>query len=268
MIRKLNSADQEVLFSLLKRDPSKNLFIIGDIEIYGYETDFQELWGEFDGTGNLMAVLLRYYDSFIFYGLEGYHREGFVNIIQKHQPNVISGTLEILQPFEHDFQRYKVRDTYFAECTAASLSCLEGGLKEQVKVAVMEDALRLAAAVSQIEEFDSVKLESIESQASKLQKALQSKADRYYYIEEDGKIVSGIRTTAENSLSAMIVGVFTLPEYRKRGYTSVILGKMLTDLFQDKQSVCLFYDNPKAGNIYKRAGFQDIGMWRMMTRAD
>ncbi|MCL1949790.1 MAG: hypothetical protein FWF59_08670 [Turicibacter sp.] len=36
MIRKLHSADHEALFSLLKRDPSKNLFIIGDIEIYGF----------------------------------------------------------------------------------------------------------------------------------------------------------------------------------------------------------------------------------------
>lgn len=31
--------------------------------------------------------------------------------------------------------------------------------------------------------------------------------------------------------------------------------------------LCLFYDNPAAGRIYKRIGFRDIGKWCMWTYA-
>lgn len=44
MIRKLTKKDHEQVFSFLKEEVALNLFIIGDIEAFGYETDFQELW--------------------------------------------------------------------------------------------------------------------------------------------------------------------------------------------------------------------------------
>jgi predicted GNAT family acetyltransferase len=30
--------------------------------------------------------------------------------------------------------------------------------------------------------------------------------------------------------------------------------------------LCLFYDNPKAGNIYKRLGFKDVDKWVMLSK--
>ncbi|COE77517.1 Predicted acetyltransferase [Streptococcus pneumoniae] len=52
MIRKLTKKDHEQVFAYLKEEAALNLFIIGDIEAFGYDTDFQELWGVFkeDGT--------------------------------------------------------------------------------------------------------------------------------------------------------------------------------------------------------------------------
>ena len=44
MIRKLTRDDEAACFNLLKTKPAENLFIIGDIEAYGFETDFQKLW--------------------------------------------------------------------------------------------------------------------------------------------------------------------------------------------------------------------------------
>ena len=67
MIRKLMQKDHEIVQALLQQEPAYNLFIIGDIEAYGYESEFQELWGDFTPDGNLRAVLLRYYQSFIPY---------------------------------------------------------------------------------------------------------------------------------------------------------------------------------------------------------
>ncbi len=62
MIRTLTQADHEQVISFLTKEPSMNLFIIGDIEAFGYDQDFQQLWGEFDESGALQAV---FYDFMI-----------------------------------------------------------------------------------------------------------------------------------------------------------------------------------------------------------
>lgn len=43
MLRRLNQNDHDVCIKLLKTRPAENLFIIGDIEVYGYEQEFQKL---------------------------------------------------------------------------------------------------------------------------------------------------------------------------------------------------------------------------------
>ncbi|KFN01552.1 acetyltransferase domain protein [Bacillus clarus] len=57
MIRKLTKKDNEQVFTFLKEEAAMNLFMIGDIEAFGYETDFQELWGNFNKDGTLKSIL-------------------------------------------------------------------------------------------------------------------------------------------------------------------------------------------------------------------
>ncbi len=44
MIRKLTVSDNDRLMEYLKEEKSFNLFIIGDVENFGYDSDFQEIW--------------------------------------------------------------------------------------------------------------------------------------------------------------------------------------------------------------------------------
>lgn len=61
MIRRLYEADRERVMELAGRNPSINLFIIGDVENFGFEQEFMELWGECESPdGPLKAVLLRF----------------------------------------------------------------------------------------------------------------------------------------------------------------------------------------------------------------
>lgn len=78
-------------------------------------------------------------------------------------------------------------------------------------------------------------------------------------------MVSTASTTAENSLSAMVVGVATLENYKKKGYATKCMLKLCSDLLHEGKELCFFYDNPTTGVIYKRIGFEDIGVWMMYT---
>ena len=265
MIRKLTKRDDEQVMKLVLPEASINLFIIGDIEMYGYEADFQELWGDFDKHHQLRGILLRYYEYFIVYGLEDYDAKGFANIIESHEKyDGISGkqgVLKLLQPYLKG--NYCNRDSYFAACRKETLKVTDNpDFHMRIEIAGIKDAKKLAELMCSIKEFT---VKDICAQTERAIKAIEDKAGRYYFIEEKGKAVSMVATAAENSKSAMLVGVCTAPEYRMKGYTTAIMSTMLQDLLAEKESVCLFYDNPQAASIYKRSGFVDIGMWTMLV---
>jgi predicted GNAT family acetyltransferase len=266
VIRKLNETTHNELIDFLSKEPALNLFILGNLENNGYDAEICEFWGDFDADGNFRGVLNRYRDFFVVYGLEGYGANGFARLIEAWETVTdISGGRSVLEQLQsHLTADWSSKEAYFAEVTADTLKGSEhSGLSKRVKRAKAEDAMRIAKILSQIDEFSERDLNTL---AERLEQEICEGMTRSYYLEEQGEMVSQVQTAAENSKSAMLVGVCTLPKYRKQGYTTAILSRMLTDLLVEKESVCLFYDNPEAGTIYKRAGFVDLGMWIMMHK--
>lgn len=89
VIRLLGENDRQTVTELVGMESALNLFIIGDIENYGMATDFQQLWGDFDPTGRLRAVLLRYYGSLIPYAPGDFDVDGLAEIIREHRDRVV-----------------------------------------------------------------------------------------------------------------------------------------------------------------------------------
>ena len=259
MIRKLKNIDNEMVMDFLKDEAALNLFIIGDIEAFGYDSDFQELWGFFGQDHDLAAILLRFHNSFIPYTKNGSMPvKEFAEIIKSHQDKVfLSGKSDLVEKFENipGLELGKKQVTYFAECkTAEHLG--QAGL--EIKTANIEDVDRVIELRSGIEEFH-----PNPSARDILLQSLKTRTGRTYYLEQDGKMVASAATAAENSMSAMIVGVCTHKDYRRKGLATAVMQKLFKDVMDEGKLLCLFYDNPEAGRIYKRLGFVDIGMWTM-----
>lgn len=258
MIRKLEAKDNQAVMDFLKEEPSINLFIIGDIEAYGYETEFQDLWGDFDETGKLRAVLLRYFNSFIPYAKSDFDVRGFANLILSNpEEPVISGKSAVVEKFEHiiGLDLGPKREMFFAECRhLISVNQTE----HDIKLATIKDVDRILNLRRQIDEF------TISKDARKmLIQDIEKGSGRTYFIEKNEKVIACASTAAENTFSAMIVGVCTDKDYRKKGYATAIMQSLIRDVLDEGRTLCLFYDNPAAGRIYKRLGFRDIGKWTM-----
>lgn len=102
MIRKLLSKDNKQLMDYLKEEKSINLFIIGDIENFGYDSDFQEIWAEFDENEQIVGVLLRYQNFYVPYSKGDFDVQGFVDIINKDKKlEVISGKKSVIEKFDN-----------------------------------------------------------------------------------------------------------------------------------------------------------------------
>ncbi|WP_409294629.1 GNAT family N-acetyltransferase [Peribacillus sp. SCS-26] len=257
MIRQLSVRDHEAVSVLLRQEPAFNLFIIGDIEAFGYRAPFQELWGEFRATDELISVLLRFHDSFIIYGPASFDAAGFAELLPKDKPVRISGKSNAVELFEgiDSLQLENKKEMYFAECSEPPREVIPHS--DKIKEAGLDDADKIMELRRAIQEF-----EADESSRELLTQSLKSKTGRTYYFEEGGRIAASASTAAENSMSAMIVGVCTHPAFRNKGYASQILNQLIAEfVVQQSKTLCLFYDNPEAGRIYRRLGFREIGKW-------
>ncbi|MFZ7944100.1 GNAT family N-acetyltransferase [Neobacillus sp. 19] len=260
MIRKLTEQDHQQVITFLSEEPSINLFIIGDLEVFGYSSEFQEIWAEFDEENMIKAVILRFHQSFIPYAKGEFDTEGFVTIMKQYnQPILLSGKSDIVEQFEvfDDLHLGKKQVTFFAECLTDEYLSTENQ-SIAINKATIKDVDQIIELRGSIEEFH------ISSDAREiLVQAMESNTSRTYYTEDNNVITSCVSTTAENSLSAMIVGVCTRKEYRRQGIATAIMQRLFQDILDEGKKLCLFYDNPEAGRIYKKLGFKDIGKWTM-----
>ena len=261
MIRKCNEQDRAQVMQLIGKRPAENLFMIGDIEAYGFESDIQTVWAQFEGE-QLIAVMLLFNANHILYSEGEYDAKGFAEIILTSKGRFeVSGLQEVvnqIRPYIH-LETYRDVETYYAKCEKLAYS-IEGNNYSDVVKLQREDYEENIELLVSIPEFVNGNF-SVENRV----RAEKDKTGRTYIIRDaQGVMTSSATATAENSQSAMIVGVGTRPGYEKRGYATKVVEKLTADLLSEQKIVCLFYHNPKAGAIYKRIGFVDIGMWSLI----
>ncbi|WP_042272849.1 GNAT family N-acetyltransferase [[Clostridium] dakarense] len=264
MIRKLKEEDRKITMDFVSKKPSINLFIIGDIENFGFDSEFQEVWGSFDENNNIVGVLLRFNENFIpYYEDSNVDIDGFKKIIASHKnTKLISGEKSIVSDFYDVFESKKEKNSYFCEMINSKKLL---SWDENVKIASKNEAKGVYDLIDTIDEFKDTPNTPIKDIIRKI----EDKSGRIYYVENDNKeIISVAQTTAENTKLAMVVGVATKKEYRKQGLVSKCLSRLCNDLLKEDKTLCLFYDNPKAGKIYHEIGFETIGKWTMLIKED
>lgn len=263
MIRRLNQKDNSALMKLIMDEPEYNLYILGDVENFGYSNDFLELFGEFDEQGVLVAVLVQYFGIFNLYAKGEFDINGFVDIMKNYKElKMLVGKTSLVSRFEdtslglnrselHHFVVLKELETEF-----------NIDEKAIVKKATIEDIERIVNLKSKISEFSGGSNNFKEI----LMNDFKAGTAHGYYIEVEGNMVSYAQTSAENTKSAMVVSVMTDKKYRKNGLASACLKVLCDDLINQGKTLCLFYKNPQAGAIYRRLGFKDIGLWSMYMK--
>lgn len=262
MIRKLTDHDRTACFELIQRKPAENLFIIGDLEAFGFDTDFQDIWGDFTEDGKLRAVLLRYNINFIPYAEGNFDVEGFAKIINEHPEGSQLSGLDELTSAIIPYLSKKIkshRHFFYAKCEN-DVDLPKKIDLVQVQKAGVNDIGRIITLHSQIPEFSEAPRNPMS-----MKRAMEKGVARTFFIEEDNQLVASASTTAENSYAGMVVGVCTLEAYKRRGYATKCLTRLTREVLQEGKALCLFYDNPEAGKIYKRLGYVDIGKWTLIS---
>lgn len=259
MIKKLKQEDQKMVLDYLYQDVSYNIFPIGDIEAFGMETDFQRVYGEFNEKGDLLSILLRYKENAIYTSHLQHFNQAYLDILKLDPSEFISGKAELMALIDPFLDGYTKKEMFF--CMADHMKKTYEPSLEIKRLETKEDIIKLFDLLKTIDEFSYLK-RTKEAFLESYMKTLKMGIN--YIIEEDDIIVASVATTAETSKNAMVVAVATLENHRHKGYASALLLKLMhTYIIDKKKALCLFYNNPEAGKIYMRLGFEPIGKWTM-----
>ncbi len=259
---KLKEEHREELMRVLLQDPDYNLYMIGDVENYGFDEDFQDVWGNIE-QGQISSVLLRYYVFFMYYSPYVEDVTEYADIMNGHdQFEVLSGKVECVQRFLPLIKFKKTRDLHLAKLNEQDFH-LTGDISK-VQATTLDDIPEIYELYGKIDEFNDASLD-----VERLELPLKTGTGRIVHLrgkgsEGEDRIISSVATTAETSETAVLVGLMTDLEYRGKGYASLCIQKICDDLIREKKRAYLTYDNPDAGRIYRKVGFKEIGRWSMV----
>ena len=254
MIRKLLPADESELLAVLRRDRHNNLFLLGNLHSMGWDDPDLEYTGMYDGK-RLVGVLMRFRANWALCDAGGSDFAAMARLIEAYPTSAraITGENGLVSHLWDHIRRYEIyadHPSYY--CALETLIPLSG--VRPARRATEADMAGLVALYAEAGEMarDKAGVRRVLAQG------------RFFVVEDGGQIVAAALTSSEAPDMAMIGGVFTPPHLRNRGYATACMVGLCRELLNEGIEPCLFYDNPRAGSIYRRLGFHDIGMWRLL----
>jgi predicted GNAT family acetyltransferase len=254
-LRLLGRSDELLLGHVLAQDPYYNLFMIGDLEQMGTNHPHLFYWGYFAGR-DLVGVAMRYRWYWNFYDAGGADLSRFARLVDAYPDSaMVNGRLSLVDAVVALVREYDVIESRQSHYCVLPLSTSLPAALHPVRRATQRDVEALARFYAHAD--------TMRRDEASVRQCLE--LNRIFVAEIGGEIVSAALSNVETREMAMIGGVFTAESMRNRGYATAAMTALCASLIADGLEPCLFYDNPAAGTVYKRLGFQEIGEWRMAS---
>lgn len=259
---KLSNKDLPRVYEYIKDEPEVTLLIQGDLELYGLQSPNVTLYAF---SENWDCILLKYYSDYILYSKNPtFNAKPVASLLARQERIVaIKGKESLVLQMKSQYPKQKVTGTYLCRCDKANF-IPEAETKLPIRRLTKADAPAVVALYQQVEEFAQPYLDHTKAKLAEISNNL-AQGGVALGIFEGNKLLSSVYTTATTARAAMVVGVATLPEARNRGYATALVSQICTLCFEDGlEFLCLYFDNPTAGAIYQRLGFEVVDRWATM----
>jgi predicted GNAT family acetyltransferase len=265
-VRPLGDADSMAFHAMCARLPMRTLTPRLNVEAHGFQGSVVRSWGVFNRSDMEMeGLLLRYGNTAVAVDHDGRCAPAFARLIDKeHNIAGVRGSLEVVSGIQALLHRYTPsdwEDSYFLVLRKPAPRTPP--IPATARRAGPEDRDLLTELYSGAGPM----YRSRSNVASKLAET------RVFVVEEsaDGRhprrIASCALLNVEGKDAGLIGGVYTLPSARGKSYAAACTSLLAADLQRDGKTPCLFYENPIAGKVYRRLGFEDASRWAVLYLA-
>ena len=260
MIVEVKNNFENEFWEYISYEESINVFILGDVENYGFKSEFQDVWVQIN-ENKITSVILRYYTCLIIYSYENdFDTNELINHINSLKIEEISGKKEVIDKLIKKYKNFKdKKDSSFCSLYKIKDMDFNDFKKYEIqkgKVEDLEEILKLLNSEKNFAMSDYIKSKTLQ---------LKSKSGRLYIMKSDQKIICTVSTGIETSFLAMITDVFTDEKFRNQKLASYMVYTLSKELLNEGKTPCLFYSNEIAGKVYKNTGFQENNIWSSIT---
>ena len=109
MLKRLNMSYHKKVMKYLKREKELNIFLISDIERFGYDSYFFSVYADINNEDEIEGILLKCFEFIIFYAYDKFNEELFSEFINDSKCEELCGisrSLEKLEP-SLDLKRFR-----------------------------------------------------------------------------------------------------------------------------------------------------------------
>lgn len=261
LVRPLQREDAAAFAALSGKDPFRYLTPRLNLEVYGYECGNARAWGAFQEEGALLGVLLRYSNTLLIADGDGATAPWFAPVADAEEGVAgIRGSCEAVLRLKAHLCRYKavgLEDSTFL-CLQRAPNCSAETLR-WARRAEADDLGPLADLYAGANPM----------YRSRANVAEKLRSNRVFVVEETSpgrprRIVTCALLNIESHDAGLIGGVYTQPAARGRGFAAACTAALALDLQRDGKLPCLFYENPIAGRVYRRLGFEEQAHWSLL----
>ncbi|MGD1816649.1 MAG: GNAT family N-acetyltransferase [Pleomorphochaeta sp.] len=241
MIRKCTEKDRTLLNDYLYQRKELNVFLISDIQNFGFNDINLEIFIDYDEKIN--TIYLKFFKNLCVVSYANIINLEFIKqMVEKYSIVGISGEKSLINLIE--LENFKVSNFYFAALDKLNIEVDSSGVSE-INIDELKEYLEITNKVFNSQSsFESAKAE------------LEKKSKHIFVYKENGKIISGVSSSAESKELAILMGVFTIEGYRRKGLAQKCVSSICDKLIREGKTVCLFYDNPNAAKLYEKLGFK------------
>ena len=271
MIIQCTKEQESQLFNYLKEEAVYNTFLLADIMNYGFDKDFQTVYGEFDENGNCHGVYLRFYENLIVYTKTDdklsspvLTNEGtlFLNrLFCQWTPAVIMGKADtvcaINSLLDTEKYSYSERPLYLLENDTSLIDTNDFSIHKGTSKDA-EDIYRFLASIDE--------MKTLYSSKEMIADRLENGDGTHYFIKNGNTLIGHANSAAVSIYTVMIGGVATAVKHRNRTYASALVSALCRDILASGKKPCLFCTRNEEHNLFCRLGFFKAGSFGVLER--
>ncbi len=257
-VKILSEKERGQIETLCKKNPGYNFFIITSLNYLSREQEMVKYWGQFDGSGNLEGVLMRY--NQLWYICDTPKTDlalfGEVVIAQNQRTFIVNDNLLCDRSLIPYLKGYKTKMDLRGQLVQLDNNQFEHELNSNVRMADLNDVEKLI-------EFYQKSPQDVRRGADSIKRSITD-GRRTFILEVENEIVACALTTAELHDKVMIGGIHALNQSKNKEYIQSVLTGIIHSVVRDDKIPYIVVRDRIIHTVCSELGFKEMGKWRMV----